>query len=116
MIFSFCIPQSRGFAFVCFSLSDSAEKALLQQFHPIDNIVVEVAPAKKKLRKTPQPPRPRNASIRYDVGPRGRLRPGEFLVIHPFPRPVPMRVKTIKEEDHDAVDASATDRKWTRSF
>lgn len=86
--------QSRGFAFCTFAESDSAEKALLQQFHPIEGVLVEVRPAmKRRPTAAPRPPRPPGAPFRFDVGPRGRLAPGEFLIVHPFPRPVPMRVK-----------------------
>jgi len=105
--------QARGFAFLTFANYDAAEKSLLQQFHPIEGVVVEVRPAFKHKPKDPQQfrPRPPGEPHKFDVGPRGRLRPGEFLVIHPFPRPVPMKVKIKEEEEGYEVNNNAPPRK-----
>jgi len=88
------IFPARGFAFVQFEDSDSVDKTLLQHYHIIQGLLLEV---KRSFKKNPAPkPRPSQFAVprppKYDKGPRGRASTSS-LSVTPFPRHVDMKLK-----------------------
>jgi len=97
------VKSARGFAFVIFEDGDSVEKTLLQQYHQVDGLTLEVKRAFLKnpnaQRRPPPDPFRRPAPPKFDKGPRGRD-PTLPVSITPFPRLSPISdIKPKKEED-----------------
>lgn len=91
------VLSNRGFAFVEFAESDAVEKTVLQQYHPIDGLVLEIQRARimrpeDRKNRRPRDPRAPPPKPKFDHGPISRSE-GANICVTPFPRHVEIKPK-----------------------